>query len=326
MVLDTSGSMGNDNRIELARKAAKSVLKTLTWRDTVVLIAFSSDYVISTFPPPEVTDEVRKDLDRWIDNNVRDQGGTQFRAPLMKALDILNSVSKKDGCSNVLLFMTDGEAAFSDSDFSDVHREASKSNTVIFGYSLGRSADTKVVQRLACENNGIHHRVPDSSGLSHAMSSYYTYFSAASSFRGVRWVQYTDVITGAELLTACTPLYDRRPERLKDELSFVLGVICMDMSVVVSLDKLKQQADFPVFMDKIVQDSSQCPIAWQGLVGDAKQLALAKVRSALRSSGAISCAAEDLDLQYGASASRCIASSVWLVLLFMHLFTPSKWA
>ena len=45
---------------------------------------------------------------------------------------------------------------------------------------LPTQADATVMKRLACDNGGVFHAVPDNGDLATAMSSYYKYFSCVA--------------------------------------------------------------------------------------------------------------------------------------------------
>ena len=53
-----------------------------------------------------------------------------------------------------ILFLTDGEADFGETDFARTKQRAEASSVAIFSYALGSGADTTITKRLACENQG----------------------------------------------------------------------------------------------------------------------------------------------------------------------------
>jgi len=90
-MIDTSGSMNTDDRINLAKQAAKSVLKTLTEHDYATVIEFNSMANIWTgnLDMQPMTD-ANKDPDNsssaftFIDN-LGPVGGTNFTDAFQKA-------------------------------------------------------------------------------------------------------------------------------------------------------------------------------------------------------------------------------------------------
>jgi hypothetical protein len=191
------------SRIELARTAAKAVLKTLTWKDQVGFVLFSDD-VGETREPVFATDDVIPVIEAWIDENIVAFGSTIFFEPLKRALDMINTNAS---CTNIILFLTDGIAEFTPDNYLTISTMIAKHNTVLFTYALGDGADTEITKKLACENDGVFYKVPDGGDLGKAMSGYYTYFAAAAKSytvpiedsHFVRWVLYNDFATGMKL-------------------------------------------------------------------------------------------------------------------------------
>jgi hypothetical protein len=132
LAIDISGSMAG-TRITLALEAAKAVLNTCAWKDEVGLVLFNSA-VVASRNPAFVTDDERDDMKAWLDLYVTPGGGTEFVAPLTSALAMIDA---EPGCSNVILFLTDGVATFTDQNFVDVQTEAAKNDVVLFTFALG---------------------------------------------------------------------------------------------------------------------------------------------------------------------------------------------
>lgn len=289
MLIDQSGSMQQAGRMKMAIDAVKAVLNTLTWQDRVMIIMFNSGVASKSSSELQlVTDEHREQLEYWIEGK-SPEGGTNFIAPLNAGLDVLTASDAR--CNKVILFMTDGEAEFSDSDYTTVKNKAVENDIVIFGYALGSGANTEVTKRVSCESEGVFHQVSDGADLSNSMSSYFAYFAAATSFTGVRWVSYVDAITGTDLLAACTPMYDFTDS--STEVSILLGVVCMDINLIVGVETLKAQPGFPAFWAQVEEDTLKCPAMWGGMDADAKREALELVRGNLRTAGANTCYGSD---------------------------------
>jgi hypothetical protein len=133
LVIDVSGSMTLAGRMALAIDAAKAVLKTVSWKDKVGIITFSGA-VANFIAPDYVTDDYRTTLETWIDTYLVATGSTEFYAPLVKAFELIDA---DPGCSNVVLFLTDGEAVFQESDYDSVTSMAATNNVILFTYALG---------------------------------------------------------------------------------------------------------------------------------------------------------------------------------------------
>ncbi|CEM35380.1 unnamed protein product [Vitrella brassicaformis CCMP3155] len=326
IVVDRSGSMSQQNRMWLARLAVKSVIDTLTWKDNAALIAFNDrvgGFTSAGNGLIPMTGDNKASMKSYADGLVA-IGGTDFRLPLDRAMQILSTAGTEGGCINAVLFMTDGEAPFSDADFSDIKQRASAKGAAIFSYAFGSGAASYVPRRLACENQGVFHQVADGGDLSNAMSSYYTYFAAGTGYRGARWILYSDAVTGTDLLAACTPTYD--PREAGSELSSLVGVMCVDVNVIVSLDVLRLRSDYSAFISRVEADTVQCTPLFQGLSGSLKESALEKVRQRLASAGASSCEGflDDTD-DDGGGAGDAISAAVAIPIVVVVTLGGMGW-
>ena len=135
VVIDVSGSMSISGRIDLAKDAALAVLDTLTWNDDVGFILFNGA-VRDVYPVTACTDANRTIMQTWITNNVYASGATNFVDPLTEAFWMIES-STSTACSKAVLFLTDGEASFSELDYKFVEDKAELHNVVMFTYALG---------------------------------------------------------------------------------------------------------------------------------------------------------------------------------------------
>ncbi|GBG27567.1 Hypothetical Protein FCC1311_037902 [Hondaea fermentalgiana] len=66
------------------------------------------------------------------------------------------------------------------------------------------------------------------------MSSYYQYFVQLADPCAVNWVQYTDAITGAELLGGCAAIFDTTTNS-----TVLQGVNCVDLNLIVGPKQLQ---------------------------------------------------------------------------------------
>jgi len=296
LVIDVSGSMATNDRIDLAIEAAKAVLDTLGWKDQVGFVLFNSA-VTETRDPVYVTDDQRDTLDTWIDTYVIAGGGTEFYDPLVAAIDMID---EDPGCSNVILFLTDGIADFTDENYESITSLAATNSITFFTYALGSGADSSVMKQIACDNDGIFYSVEDSDDLAKAMSSYYAYYAAAVSNTGTRWILYNDALTGTELLAACTPLYDNTNPEL--EISVIFGVMCIDINIFADVDTLRAEDDWDDFYAYVQSESEECLAEFSGLSSDEKDNVLEYVRSLESDVGAATCNNSNNNNKSGLSA------------------------
>ena len=121
--------------------------------------------------------------------------------------------------------------------------------------STARGLDMSILKQLACENNGIAYTVTDSAALANTMASFYKVLSPTLEPCKVRWVEYNDAITNTKLLAACLASF--KPESFTTScqggltglgeasdprVPSLLGVACIDLNMLVSLDVIEALA------------------------------------------------------------------------------------
>eukprot|EP00985_Skeletonema_marinoi_P003140 scaffold1302_cov113-Skeletonema_marinoi.AAC.9 len=194
LVLDVSGSMSDYGRMDLAKEAAITVIKTLTISDRVAVIAFS-DYAYQVHSDSGTDLLVRatnENKNLLIDSiqQLTDGGATNFHAGFQQAFDALERTIEQEytsGCNVAILFMTDGVRTAgpeTDEVLSLINDSTQRLATLynrdakIFTFSLGAQADRLATKEIACSTNGIWTPVGDFDGdLVGAMASYYKLFA-----------------------------------------------------------------------------------------------------------------------------------------------------
>ena len=261
LVIDTSGSMSNEGRIELAQEAAISVVNTLTILDRFNVIAFNTDtqtLVQSTGLARATHDNKQKAVEA-IRALIPD-GGTYMEAAFDRAFQVLDQARTSEattGCHKVILFLTDGEPSVGkvDATLEQHIVDQNQDDAVIFTYSLGSSAAQTLPKNIACQNNGIWTHVDDGSeSLRTQMSYYYDYIaSLRDADTNVVWVEpYIDAFGAGELTTAALAVYDNTTTP-----STLVGVLGMDITVK---EMKKLEPDHERFLDRFIQRSSpRCP-------------------------------------------------------------------
>jgi hypothetical protein len=178
-------------------------------------------------------------------------GATNFLAGLDAAFDIIDASREVDAtakCTRSILFLTDGEdkSGHSAKHILDTVGKRNSDGTGrkkanIFTYSFGKEAEIKIPKKLACQNEGIWHRVEDQGNLvDNMVKTYEFYTESGADAERVRWITYGDIVTGGELLSACLPVHARQENRL-------YGIVCLDLNIIISLDDLKVKDEWPSF-------------------------------------------------------------------------------
>lgn len=311
IVIDVSGSMSSEDRDVLAKKAAKAILDTLTWKDHASIVQFDSE-VVGVFSKTlvSVTYAQRAMMHQWIDNSDGARGGTNFYDALFNedgehpgAFKIIrDSVSsgKTSMCQKVIMFLTDGSASFSNEDFNRAHSQSVEHNIIFFTYALGSGADTGVPKKLACDNKGIFYKVDDGADLATIMADYYSYFAAGQEMCGPSFVEYKDAVTSTQLYAGCLAMYDRTGTDPS-----LLGVSCLDLNLLASVSDMKAKAGWRDMISKMSDLSKTCRSLY---LSDCH---LEKLRSESASKGAETCSGGPSG-PCPCLASGCTDDTTWL--------------
>ena len=185
LVLDVSGSMGDENRLEIMKSAAVAQLDTMTFLDYIQVVQYSSRAQSYGMTLLQGTDKNKKKLKEYI-MNMGSGGGTNGEYGVKKAFDIFTNsrTGSTSGCTRIISFLTDGE--FNTKDWVDDGTLTSMQNSLgdsrkahIFTYALGSGARTVELLKMSCNNRGWMVKVPDGKPeqLKRAMVGYYEYFA-----------------------------------------------------------------------------------------------------------------------------------------------------
>jgi len=181
ILLDVSGSMMSNDRIEMARKAAIKVLDTLLYVDYANIVLFDHEASVFSETMIPMTQANKDKMKTWIEANVFPKGGTNFKVGLERAFNMMmssRSAHKSSFCKGAVLFLTDGVADWTDEDSEQLIKlNNADYGYSVFSYALGDGADTTITKRIACEHRGLFYHVGDNDDLSDVMSKYYHYFS-----------------------------------------------------------------------------------------------------------------------------------------------------
>jgi len=273
LVLDTSGSMGTEFRIDKLKLAAKRVISTLGISDYFSVVSFNSEASklgTKDLLLTRATDDNKNDALKYIDTLIP-SGGTIYNSGFQKAFDIfsesnLNEISS--GCRQAILFVTDGSMQDIESTlYQNIDRErAQYSNEppAIFTYSFGGSAPEDVPKNLACRYGGVWSRISDEENLADSMGAYYKYFSyglggdSTSDSTFVAWVSpYISATGGSLVTTASAPVYDRSVDP-----PVLAGVVGFDFTLAAmerALGKENKESRDIIIEDIVRKSVAKCP-------------------------------------------------------------------
>ena len=108
LVLDSSGSMSTDNRVEIAREAADSIRRSLSDRDRIAVVHFSSEVI------RQHTVEHTHPDDRNVARSIKDltpRNSTNVQAGLDLAVQLADRARRQNpNAYNYIILMSDGVA------------------------------------------------------------------------------------------------------------------------------------------------------------------------------------------------------------------------
>jgi Ca-activated chloride channel family protein len=110
LVLDVSGSMEDDNKIGLLKRATKGLLEKLGPEDRVALVSFSTD-AHTVFPLGAIDAASRSRYAAAVDA-LEARGGTNISGGLLAGADELRKAEARPGSARRIVLMTDGFANF----------------------------------------------------------------------------------------------------------------------------------------------------------------------------------------------------------------------
>lgn len=148
-IVDCSGSMEDENKIDLARQAMMLFLKSLPVNCQFNIIRFGSNYqILFSNITDKYNEENAKQAEQLIINMSADLGGTE----LLKPFQWLQNNPPNINHSRQIFLLTDGEIS-NISQVMDLCRSMSTSSR-IFSFGLGHSPSRALIKGLARSTNG----------------------------------------------------------------------------------------------------------------------------------------------------------------------------
>ena len=141
--------------MELAKCTTNALLDTLTFADYVEVISFSSGVTSHNGGLVQATASNIAGIKGAV-SNLKIGGDTYYKSALSKAYSALESSTKSSNCQKVILFLTDSSPLDSGHiDHIRGIRPASGSSQVsLFTFTIGKRADIRLMQEIACDNYG----------------------------------------------------------------------------------------------------------------------------------------------------------------------------
>lgn len=175
-VLDTSGSMAEEGKMEKARKALLFGIKTLRDGDRFNVINFAGEERLMERNLINADADGKKHAEEFV-NRLNPTGGTNINDSLIASLKQFD----KNGRPKILVFMTDGLPTVGVRDVDKIVqnvREAKDSDVRIFPFGFGYDVNTALLDKLGSENGGISDYVQPREDLEVKVSNFFTKVSS----------------------------------------------------------------------------------------------------------------------------------------------------
>lgn len=162
LIMDVSGSMDRDNKIEQARDALIEILHQLRPGDRFALITFASQVDVHYQGLQHPTGDPFQDAVDWV-NAMKAGGATNISGALDEALQILATEQEESARLPVAVLVTDGKANQGISDQGAIVKAVDDWNTMgarVHTVGIGFRHDYAFLNELAHENQGFYQNMP----------------------------------------------------------------------------------------------------------------------------------------------------------------------
>lgn len=157
-VIDRSGSMSSDGKLQQAKEALNLMLKNLNSDDQFNIVIFD-DAIEPTFDTLVAASAEKVAEAAAIVDRLRPSGSTNIHAALLKALAILGTDNNdtRRARPQYIIFLTDGLPESGVRDIDQIIRDttaANKTRARIFALGVGYDVNVKLLDKLVKENGG----------------------------------------------------------------------------------------------------------------------------------------------------------------------------
>lgn len=171
-VVDTSGSMAEEGKMEKARAALLYGIRILRPQDRFNVISFAGEEHLMESGLIAADDQGRQRGEAFV-KTLRPVGGTNINQSLLASLRQF-----KDGDRpKILIFMTDGLPTVDETNVSkivDNVRKAGRPGVRLFTFGVGYDVNTSLLDRIAADNGGVADYVEPKENLEVKVSNFFT--------------------------------------------------------------------------------------------------------------------------------------------------------
>ena len=171
-VVDTSGSMAEDDKMEKARSALLYGVRILRPQDRFNVISFAGEERLMETGLISADETGRKRGEEFV-KGLRPVGGTNINQSLLAALRQFVSSDRP----KILIFMTDGLPTVNETNVNrilDNVRAARKTDVRLFTFGVGHNVNTALLDKLASDNGGVADYVEPKEDLEVKVSNFFT--------------------------------------------------------------------------------------------------------------------------------------------------------
>ncbi|HEY0078020.1 MAG TPA: VIT and VWA domain-containing protein [Pyrinomonadaceae bacterium] len=171
-VLDTSGSMAEEGKMEKARAALLFGVRTLRPADRFNIVSFSGEEHLMTTGLINADEAGRARGVEFV-QSLSPAGGTNIRDSLVAALRLFDQSERP----RMLVFMTDGRPTVGETNIQRIiesARTARTAGTRLFTFGVGYDVNTALLDKLAAENGGVADYVEPKEDIEVKVSGFFT--------------------------------------------------------------------------------------------------------------------------------------------------------
>lgn len=173
-VIDTSGSMADEGKMEKARAALLYGVRILRPQDRFNIISFAGEEHLMEAGLIPADEKGRARGETFI-KALRPVGGTNINQSLLASLRQFNDADRER--PKMLVFMTDGLPTVDETNVTkivDNVRKASKPGLRLFTFGVGYDVNTALLDKLAADNGGVADYVEPKEDLEVKVSSFFS--------------------------------------------------------------------------------------------------------------------------------------------------------
>ncbi|HEY3580814.1 MAG TPA: VIT domain-containing protein [Pyrinomonadaceae bacterium] len=173
-VVDTSGSMAEEGKMEKARSALLYGVRILRPQDRFNVISFAGEEHLMETGLIAADDKGRQRGEAFV-KALKPVGGTNINQSLLASLSQFGETNRER--PKIIVFLTDGLPTVGETNVSrivDNVRKASKPGVRLFTFGVGYDVNTALLDKLAAENGGTADYVEPKEDLEVKVSNFFT--------------------------------------------------------------------------------------------------------------------------------------------------------